>query len=316
MRKYAPHTRLYFKREETSMNQSEYLNLPEVKGFVEWLSVILNSDLPESFVHSYDIESRGRSKSSTQWKCKSIYHAFQQYEWRFSYEDCYTGKTMKGSSYSESEAALNDLEKKLKDAVDDGDNDACFKVCVMILKWGGVLGSENKGNKKKLIEMREYLADYLKKARDYFNGKCTLSPRYQLDLDRGRTNVVMNAGFTKIYSLLCNDFIIYDGRVGAALGRLVVDYCNSLSSKNFKEVPKGLNFYYGNAKNKKVNRNPSVDGYKFKMLSSSSPVHIRNNLKANWIVGALRLENSNGFSEQKVPSRSFESALFMIGYRM
>ena len=35
----------------------------------------------------------------------------------------------------------------------------------------------------------------------------------------------MNSGFTKIYSLYIDDFIIYDSRVGAALGFLVRCYC-------------------------------------------------------------------------------------------
>lgn len=263
-------------------------------------------------MHSYSIEPRGRSKAIKKWRCSSLFHAFQQYEWRFSYEDLYSGKSIKGSSYAQSEAALNDLQEKLKNAVESGDNNACFKACEMILKWGGVLGSEAKGNKKILLEMREYLANYLKKAQYYFNGDCTLSPSYQLDLAHGSTNLVMNAGFTKIYSLLCEDFIIYDGRVGAALGRLVTKHLNT----NYNEVPEGLKFHYGNAKNIKVNRNPSVGSHKFMALSTSSPVHIRNNLKANWIISALNIKEAKGFSEQKNPFRAFEAALFMIGYRM
>lgn len=298
------------------MNKSTYLELPEVKDFVEWLSVTLNSDAPEPFSHSYDVEPRGRSNSKKKWRCNSIYNAFEQYEWRFSYQDSDTGKKIKGSTYSESEAALNDLQKRLIFAVASGDNDSCFNVCSMILKWGGVLGSEKKGNKKILLEMRDNLACYLAKARDYFNGDSELVSRYQVVLGSGKTNLVMNAGFTKIYSLLCNEFIIYDGRVGAALGRLVVGFMQSQSEKKYTEIPDGLDFYYGNAKNNKVNRNPSVGSYKFKGLSASSPVHIRNNLKANWIVGALSLENSNGFSKQSAPTRAFEAALFMIGYRV
>lgn len=298
------------------MNKSSYLDLSEVRDFIKWLSTLLNSDMSESFVHGYSIEPRGRSSLRKQWQCSSIYNAFEQYEWGFSFEDCDTGEKKKGSSYSESEAALNDLHEKLIAAVKSSDNNSCFNVCSMILKWGRVLGSENRGNEKILREMREYLASYLQMVKVFFEGECELSPRYQIKLENGVTDIVMNAGFTKIYSLLCDEFIIYDGRVGAALGCLVVHFLNSPLGERYTDIPAGLDFYYGNAKNPKVNRNPSVGNYQFKALSASCPVHIRNNLKANWIISALNLKGSKGFSSSKAPSRSFESALFMIGYRV
>ena len=298
------------------MNKSSYLALSEVKDFIEWLSALLNSDIPESFVHGYLIEPRGRASSRKQWRCSTIYNAFEQSEWRFSFKDCYTGENKQGSSYSESEAELNYLREKLIAAVKSGDNNSCFNVCSMILKWGGVLGSRNRGNEKILHEMREYLASYLKKVKVFFEGKCELSSRYQIKLEIGKVDIVMNAGFTKIYSLLCDEFIIYDGRVGAALGCLVVSFLNSPMGERCKAIPAGLDFYYGNAKNPKVNRNPSVGNYQFKALSTSYPVHIRNNLKANWIISALNLKDSKGFSSSILPTRSFESALFMIGYRV
>ena len=37
----------------------------------------------------------------------------------------------------------------------------------------------------------------------------------------------MNAGFIKIYSLLCDYCLIYDGRVGAALGLLTRQFCET-----------------------------------------------------------------------------------------
>ena len=35
----------------------------------------------------------------------------------------------------------------------------------------------------------------------------------------------MNAGWTKVYALMLDGFPIYDGRVGAAMGYLVQQYC-------------------------------------------------------------------------------------------
>ena len=46
----------------------------------------------------------------------------------------------------------------------------------------------------------------------------------------------MNSGWTKVYALMLDDFPIYDGRVGAAMGYLVRRYCmpmrNSAKSRH------------------------------------------------------------------------------------
>ena len=67
--------------------------------------------------------------------------------------------------------------------------------------------------------------------------------------------IIMNSGFTKIYSLYINDFIIYDSRVGAALCYLVKLYCIEQKQGG---VPSSLKFAYGDARNPEVNRNPNL----------------------------------------------------------
>lgn len=42
-----------------------------------------------------------------------------------------------------------------------------------------------------------------------------------------RTGLRFNAGMTKVYSLLADSLIIYDSRVAAALGWIVVKYCQA-----------------------------------------------------------------------------------------
>ena len=90
----------------------------------------------------------------------------------------------------------------------------------------------------------------------------------------------MNSGFTKIYSLYINDFIIYDSRVGAALCYLVKLYCIEQKQGG---VPSSLKFAYGDARNPEVNRNPNSDIYKFSKLDRGK-IHIECNLKANWLL--------------------------------
>ena len=46
-----------------------------------------------------------------------------------------------------------------------------------------------------------------------------------LDSPEFFSDLRFNAGMTKVYSLMCDNFIIYDSRVAAALGWLVMKYC-------------------------------------------------------------------------------------------
>ena len=50
----------------------------------------------------------------------------------------------------------------------------------------------------------------------------------------------MNAGFVKIYSLLCDDCVIYDGRVGAALGLLTRQFCEATGSPHGSTLRAGV----------------------------------------------------------------------------
>lgn len=298
------------------MKKSDYLKLPEVIGFTNWLSDQLSGRSKNSFRHSFKIEPKGKSTKIINWKCESIFNAFEQYRWPFQFIDFDSNQVIKGSSYAESENALVDLQNRLREAVDSGNYIACLKVCEMILKWGGVLGSERWGNKKILLELDVQAPLYLENVRKFFNSDCELRDSYKIDINGKCIELIMNAGFTKIYSLLCTNFIIYDGRVGAALGRLVDTYLNSLGDNRPTAVPQGLSFCYGKAKNPNVSRNPSSNEYKFMALTKNYPLHTSNNLKANWIIDGLNLDQSPGFSRQNNSTRAFEAALFMIGYRM
>lgn len=296
------------------MNKTEYLALPEVAQFTEFLRSRLLSD-DGQFAHAYEMESRGRSVATIPWSCDSIYDAFLKYDWRYSYRDPHTGEKHTGSSFDESERVLSVLSKKLKKAVAERNSTEASYCCQIVLDWGGVLGSSKKGNKRKLESFDGALAGYLAETKLLFDSREARLTNKYLVLTEGKSfDVVMNAGFTKIYSILCEDFIIYDGRVGAALGLLVREFLEHQNDS--KVLPDELAFHYGRAKNSKVKRNPSRGSLKFPGLSSSSPAHIRSNLKANWILQDLSQRGAGKFSTLKNPLRGIEAALFMIGYRV
>lgn len=298
------------------MNISEYLALPEVTSFVNWLRRLVSCSDAIEFHHSYLIEAKGSSNVKLPWHCHSIFNAFESYEWKFSFTNFFTEQKVVGQTYNQSAHSLESMRVLLRDAVLNGDNESCYQVCCMILKWGGVLGSDVKGNQKSLLVLKPNLAAYLAAVEEYFNHFPELTSSYKVQVNGRTEKIRMNAGYTKIYALLCNDFIIYDGRVGGALGLLVRLHLESLNGKKYEKVPDSLAFYYGKAKNPKVNRNPSKQHFVFKALSGQASVHIRNNIKANWILSALNLTEQTDFSKQQDPLRAFEAALFMIGYKL
>jgi len=121
----------------------------------------------------------------------------------------------------------------------------------------------------------------------------------------------MNSGFTKIYSELIDDFIIYDSRVGAALGFLVRRF---LEDQSIDSVPDPLKFAFGAPRSAALNRNPSSEQYIFPQLRNDAVFHIKNNIKANWI--AKELAQQSRFHQVDNGIRALEAALFMIGYHI
>ena len=95
------------------MNKTEYLALPEVAQFTEFLRSGLLADSGQ-FEHAYDVESKGRSEVTTPWSCDSIYDAFLKYDWQYTYQDPCTGEKHTGSTFAESELVLSLLSKRLK----------------------------------------------------------------------------------------------------------------------------------------------------------------------------------------------------------
>ena len=77
---------------------------------------------------------------------------------------------------------------------------------------------------------------------DYFNYVIKLL-ECDIDLEEfTKSDIIMNSGFTKIYSLIVQDFIIYDSRVGAALGLLIKCFCED---KQKEKIPEELRFAWG-----------------------------------------------------------------------
>lgn len=300
-----------------------------IEGFVEFLIAVIDGEY--EFQHSYRINKgnansqwRAVNNNSDEWSCDSLSDAFRKYFWA-------------GKTFEETKCILDNLEKDLKNAYSNdspaGDLDM-FKATWEILKWGGVT-NHNSG----------WLADKLYKGNLVESYKNAIQELDKLNSDNNKAHLKkkdwqsesspyrMNAGYTKVYSLLCDDFIIYDSRVAATLGFLVSKYCEK---KQLKSVPRSLYFPYlvGKESNtKKVDeikcRNPSeVSTFQFHKLNDNS-VHAMWNVQANLILSKA-VKSSKNISNwtyeskdgtdikltKKDQLRALEAAFFMIGYNL
>jgi hypothetical protein len=295
-------------------SKSEFLESKHVKKFIEFLKSYV--DGKEKFEHGY--KNRGSKKP---WACDSIFDAYEKYsypiakQFREKNEDDY-------ESFDANKVVLDSLQAKLKSAKLGDD---LLSASIKVLEWGGVAGAKKEdaqksGNRLWLTRNYEHgkgLLEAYGKARDIFLAD---SPNLE---GVGRTGTRSNAGFTKIYSLMFNDFVIYDSRVAAALGLFVVRYCQK---NGLKGIPSELNFGWMDAKEAKEpkdpkRRNATADSLKFSKASSEHQ-HASANIRTNWILQeVLKEENESTAGKEgfaKLPKeeklRALEAAFFMIGY--
>lgn len=281
------------------MLKIDYLNNKEIQRFINWLSRNLDNSTLE---HSYQ-----NRKTKTTIKFNSLYDAYAQYSWNFPALPLLDIPS--GNSFPESAEALSKLQLALNSAIANGDDSAACDAAIAVMAWGGVTA----GNTLWLRNQTQGLVELLSNARDALASGDTSSKTIT-------SNIRFNAGMTKIYSLIVNDFIIYDSRVAAALGWAAVKFCQE---NGISTLPSELDFFWAPAKEspQQMNpkcRNPSIGGYQFSRLASGLR-HAECNLRASWVLDAVTKDQnfkSSQFSKTTLGNhlRSLEAALFMIGY--
>ena len=265
------------------MKCDEYLRQGEVQQFIEWLRPRVRGGAP--FPHSY----RTR-KPAGDWCCGSIQEASEKYRWR-------------GEGFGANQEQLDRLAKDLQQAMECGDTQRFVKAVVETLKWGNV------AHRATVAKLRE-LGDEAPAA---FCCASRLLDPSRADTSRLDGVRYMNSGWTKVYSLLRDDFPMYDGRVGAALGYLVRLHC---AEQRLERVPPPLRFRWLRGRSAH-NRNPSCGTLKFPRLNHGVPrTWAECNVRAAWVLGAVRDEARFGGLDPCRRLRALEAALFMIGYEL
>ena len=179
-------------------------------------------------------------------------------------------KPVSGKTFIDSTNFFSKISEGLRRSVEDSNNSLCREYCCSVLKWGGV----SAGNNILVENLGDSICDYLNDTREILiSNDSNLSECKDL---------IINSGFTNIYALFLDNFIIYDGRVGAALGLLVRKFCEE---KNMDKVPQELLFGYKRGRETTYNsvnrRNPSAGKHVFPELSNNPKKHIDDNIRAN-----------------------------------
>lgn len=284
--------------------REDYLSRGQVQAFIKWIDSRL--DGPDAFPHQYYLKKRKHY-----WQCRSLYEAFENYWWPYNMACPVHGMQLRGSSFDDSFNYLTDLAMVFRASVKDEDIEEARKSAYAMLKWGGV---SNK-NWDRVLSMGDGTCHYFIHIQKRLNISKVLLEKHD--------GVIINSGFTKLYFLLVNDFIMYDGRVGAALGLLSRLYSEE---HGLEKIPREIKFSFGSGKvadgqelvgNR---RDPSKGRYKLPMFNGNSKRHLLDNIKASWLLKELADKTSSRFAEldQNPPLNkrltALQSALFMAGY--
>jgi hypothetical protein len=280
------------------MLKNDYLAIPAVNNFIDWLSVEIGQS---RLTHTYTLPD------NTELNFQGLAGAFAQYAWPFKFTDP-TGVLHRGHTFADSTSSLASIASGLNTNLSlnpINDSDFCDWACAL-MEWGGVVnGNVNwlKSNVAGLASGIDTVKNILLNDDD--------------DLECLRPIPRFNAGMTKVYSLIVPNFIIYDSRVAASLAWLVAAWCKQ---QEISFVPVELAFpcmppKEGENPRIRKSRNPSDNNLKFPSMNGKVIRHARWNMRASWILNECLARSSDTvFHSQSNPLRALEAALFMWGY--
>ena len=189
----------------------------------------------------------------------------------------------------------------------DSAEDEILCTVLEVFVWGDVLS----GNVKKAIELyrSKKLGKYIRQVIGLLDEKeIILKSKKNNQSNNNEIELIWSSGWTKVYSFINNDILIYDSRVSAFLNHTLT-YDINYNEKQLEELKK-LTKYLFNFQGAE-NRERLVDKNKFG-FKNSNPNGINGfnaNLISSWII---ELINENLNLNRKV--RDFEKAFFMLGF--
>lgn len=180
----------------------------------------------------------------------------------------------------------------------DSSEEELFVVCLEIFEWGNVLN----GNVKTAIKLykTKKLKTYINWIKPLLSSKTTINKEL---IDFSSSEIIWSSGWTKVYSFINNDILIYDSRVSAFLNHTLIH--NRIKTDLFSNFAKNLyNFNGAQGRIRQVDKS-----FGFKNQHPSGINGFNANLIASWIVQLL-----NEKLNLNRTIRTYERAFFMLGF--
>jgi len=283
------------------MNKKDYLNQKIVADFVIYLTNLINGE--EALAFEYCFRSQHapadfQQKLGLAGTAQTLEDLFKRYWWDGQYYDANAKALEKFQTAICSALASPTIElSEVRSAVK------------AVMEWGLMPNAAAKNLAWAQLQGENLPGLLLEGKRELESEK----PNFGIF-----PRVRMNAGYTKVFSLLCDGIIIYDGRVGAALCWLVRQFLNKAVPS--EPVPQALAFRWAKGTgNNPQNRNPTGDGFEFAQLLGSvagQESWARANVHASWILDAARLKSGALWCKGEEGLRKVEAAFFMLGYAL
>jgi len=271
---------------------------------LETFSSYLVKKWGEDFNHSFPItrhrawcdwKQRYPDISKSNWSCANLREASERYSW--------------GSDPTP-------LIEQMQTALASKNSDLVLTACKAIFDWGGVARERKNGGTEDAS--RRWVNEQVKKSslHSEIERAVQLLKDHDDKLDAfDRHTLMMNSAMTKVYWAADPDkgLVIYDGRVGAALGLLAREFLKSMGCTT---VPDELKFRWGGSRDNLVEglpnkRNPSEGMLKFPSLFTSSKKDFHH---AQMMRAASFLLQNVARKLGNVTVHELEKALFMVGY--
>lgn len=282
------------------MNKTSYLAQADVRDFIDWFACHLS---PHSRLGHHYVKP-----GKKQVEFGNLADALAKYDWPFSvtWPD---GTATAGSTFHDNKAVLASLKTQLGAAIDSEDDARVCAAAVAVMQWGGVTAGNALWLRRNQVGLAKLIAGVAATLTQENDEHAAFTP-----------DLRFNAGMTKVYSLLLDNFIIYDSRVAAALAWFVMVW---ILDNGRASIPEELNFPCMPAKegfNPEVRkiRNPGVGKLAFQKMNNRPLLHAQSNLRASWLIEAALKEARDKdrldaqFQAEGV--RGVEAALFMWGY--
>jgi hypothetical protein len=241
----------------------------------------------------------------------NIRDALARYHWPIRKQFGKSPYFVSGADYASNELLLLEFQSRLRLAAETNDADLALQICKDVQRWGGTdRAPRGGGNLHRLdqIHAGEGLVAYLK----------SLVKRLETCENTGtflaRSDFVSNAGFTKIYSLFCPDFVIYDSRVAAVLGAFLAQWVATGNTVDDSLKLAWMPPNEGEGVESPKLRDPSTIDFPLDQVRDRKE-HFISNVRASWILSAVASRmKSPGIWPLHNRLRALEAALFTMGH--